>query len=138
MMQVLLDTSAIISLTDRSHHLNREIESIATDEKNLCIIPSTVVVEVCQLLKLRFGAEYEIKFIKEIQKSSFIMESVEFPDFKRIIEILEKYQDLNAGFVDASIVAIAERLGTNKLVTLDKKHFSALIPSGFQFFDLLV
>jgi predicted nucleic acid-binding protein len=137
-LQVLLDTSAIISLSDRSHHLHREIERIVTDKKNLCIIPSTVAVEVCQLLKYRFGAEYEIKFLKEIHKSSFIMETVGFGDFKRIIEILEKYRDINAGFIDASIVAIAERLGTNKLLTLDKKHFSVLIPSGFQFFDLLV
>jgi len=66
------------------------------------------------------------------------METVTFKDISRILQILSKYDDLNAGYVDSSIVAIAERLGTNKLATLDRKHFSVLIPDGFEYFDILI
>jgi len=104
----------------------------------ICIIPSTVIVEVCQLLKYRFGNKYEKKFLEDIDKSSFMMETVTFKDIPRILEILTRYEDLNAGYVDSSIVAIAERLGTNKLVTLDRKHFSVFIPDGFEYFDILI
>jgi len=137
-LQVILDTSAIISLSDKSHHLNEEIKNLVLKKENLCIIPSTVAVEVCQLLKYGFGSSYEIKFLEEISKSSFIMETIQLSDVSRVIEILTKYEDFNIGYVDGSIVAVAERLGTNKILTLDKKHFSVLIPSGFEYFDILV
>ena len=126
-MQIILDTSAIIALSDRRHHLNKDIIDLVSQKESICIIPSTVTVEVCQLLKYRFGSKYEKKFLEEINKSSFIMETVTFKDIPRILQILTKYDDLNAGYVDSSIVAIAERLGTNKLLTLDRKHFSVLI-----------
>jgi uncharacterized protein len=137
-LQVILDTSAIIALSDKRHHLNKEIIDLVSQKETICIIPSTVTVEVCQLLKYRFGSKYEKKFLEEIDKSSFIMEIVTFKDISRILQILSKYDDLNAGYVDSSIVAIAERLGTNKLATLDRKHFSVLIPDGFEYFDILI
>ncbi len=137
-MQIILDTSAVLALSDRRHRLNKDISDLVLQKESLCIIPSTVVVEVCQLLKYRFGNKYEKRFLEEINRSSFILETIRFEDISRIIQILAKYDDLNAGYVDSSIVAIAERLGTNKLLTLDRKHFSVLIPDGFEYFDILI
>ncbi|MCG9479967.1 MAG: hypothetical protein K9H14_07140 [Actinomycetia bacterium] len=45
---------------------------------------------------------------------------------------------MDIGYVDAAIIAIAERLNINKLITLDKKHFSVVAPKNFERFDLLV
>ena len=137
-MQVLLDTSAILALSDKRHHLHKAIKNLVLKKEDIYIIPSTVIVEVCQLLKYRFGCMVEIKFLDEINQSNFIMETIQLADFSRIMEILVKYMDLHVGYVDASIVAVAERLGTNKILTLDKKHFNVLIPSGFAYFELLV
>lgn len=137
-MQVLIDTSAVISIIDKSHHLHKKIKELVLVEENLYIIPSTVIVEVCQLLKYKFDSSVEISFLKEIIKTIFLMESVKYQDMSRILEILIKYKDLNIGYVDSSIVAMAERLKTNKILTLDKKHFSVVIPSGFKYFDILI
>ena len=125
-------------MMDKRHHANKEISEFILDEENTCIIASTAVVEVCQLLKHRFGSRYERDFLREIYKTSFIMETVKFEDLPRIMEILAKYSDLKIGFVDSSIVAIAERIKTNKILTLDRKHFGAIVPSGFEYFDILV
>jgi predicted nucleic acid-binding protein len=137
-LQVLIDTSAVISIIDKSHHLHKKIKELVLVEENLYIIPSTVIVEVCQLLKYKFDSSVEISFLKEIIKTIFLMESVKYQDMSRILEILIKYKDLNIGYVDSSIVAMAERLKTNKILTLDKKHFSVVIPSGFKYFDILI
>ena len=137
-MQVLLDTSAILALSDTRHHLHKAIKNLVLKKEDIYIIPSTVIVEVCQLLKYRFGSMVELKFLEEINKSNFIMETIQLADISRIMEILVKHRDFHVGYVDASIVAVAERLGTNKILTLDKKHFNGLIPSGFAYFELLV
>ena len=40
-------------------------------------------------------------------------------------------------FVDGSIVAIAERLKINQILTFDNKHFSSIVPVGFDHFGIL-
>lgn len=65
------------------------------------------------------------------------MEMLLFSDFKRIVEILTKYKEMNIGFVDASVVAIAERMKIKKLFTTDRRHFSKIKPVHCNYFDLL-
>jgi hypothetical protein len=41
---------------------------------------------------------------------------------------MAKYSDAALGFVDASIVAVAERLKIKELLTTDRRHFSLIRP----------
>jgi len=61
----------------------------------------------------------------------------EFKDYARITEIMEAYADRDVGFVDASVLAVVERLGETKLATLDRRHFSILRPSHVDALELL-
>ena len=61
----------------------------------------------------------------------------EFEDYARITEIMEAYADRDVGFVDASVLAVVERLGETKLATLDRRHFSILRPSHVDALELL-
>jgi len=55
----------------------------------------------------------------------------------RTVEILKQYADANIGFVDASLVAVAERLGINTIFTTDRRHFSLIKPAHSPAFTLL-
>jgi uncharacterized protein len=52
-------------------------------------------------------------------------------------ELVAQYQDFPLGGVDASVVALAERLRTDLVVTLDQRHFRAVRPSHCPAFRLL-
>jgi predicted nucleic acid-binding protein len=90
------------------------------------------------MLNKKFGPVIEIKFLEEIISVNLQIEILKFPDILRITEILKKYKSLNIGFVDGSIVAIAERLKINQILTLDSNHFSSIIPVGFDYFKILI
>ena len=45
-----------------------------------------------------------------------------------VVKIAERYADTGLGLADASLVALAERLGTNEIATLDERHFRAVRP----------
>lgn len=45
--------------------------------------------------------------------------------------------DLPLGFVDASVVAVAERLGERQVATLDRRHFSVVRPRHVKAFRLV-
>ena len=137
-MIIIVDTCAVIAIFDRRHPSNMQLKELLLTEDNLYVIPSTVVTESCYILNTRFGVKFEISFINEIIETNFIFEPVQFEDLARIIELLEKYKDLNLGYCDSAIIAISERFGTNKILTLDRKHFNVVIPKGFDYFDILI
>jgi len=137
-MEAIIDTSAIIGLVDKScQHHDRISDIVKKTDINL-IIPSPVIPEACYMLNKKFGPVIEIKFLEEIISVNLQIEILKFPDILRIAEILKKYKSLNIGFVDGSIVAIAERLKINQILTLDNKHFSSIIPVGFDYFEILI
>ena len=58
-------------------------------------------------------------------------------DWPRIAELVVAYGDFPLGGTDASVVVLAERLGTDLVITLDRRHFSAIRPRHCSAFQLL-
>ena len=52
-------------------------------------------------------------------------------------ELVSRYGDFPLGGTDASVVALAERLGTELIITLDRRHFGAVRSIGGASFTLL-
>lgn len=137
-MQIIIDTNIIYSLIDRADRNHSDIKRFFLENDNfLYLLPSPAIVEICYLVSNRLSPHLEIEFLEEINRN-FHLEPIKDIDILRIIEILKKYENLNIGYVDASIVAIAERLKINKILTLDRKHFELITPKGFDGFDILI
>ena len=52
-------------------------------------------------------------------------------------ELVETYVDMPLGGADASVVAIAERLGETTIATLDRRHFGVVRPAHATAFELV-
>ena len=57
-------------------------------------------------------------------------------DVRRTNEILEKYQDSKVDFVDCVIVAMAEQLNIQTILTVDQRHFRLFRPKHCPYFVL--
>ena len=96
------------------------------------VIPTLVVAEVAHFAALRIGPRAEAAFVRRL--SLLDLESPEPDDWPRIAEMVERYADLRLGTVDASVAILADRLGTDLIVTLDRRHFGAIrAPNGRPF-----
>ncbi len=49
-------------------------------------------------------------------------------DLQRMSVLVEAYASLPLGAVDASVIAIAERVGVTEVATLDRRHFTVVRP----------
>jgi uncharacterized protein len=65
------------------------------------------------------------------------VEPVDPADWLRIAELVGRYRDLPLGTVDASVVAVGERLGITEVATVDRRRFSAVRPRHARGFTLL-
>ncbi|MBA3300810.1 MAG: VapC toxin family PIN domain ribonuclease, partial [Thermoleophilaceae bacterium] len=52
-------------------------------------------------------------------------------------ELVGQYADFPLGGTDASVIALAERLGAPVVITLDRRHFGAVEPRHVERFELL-
>jgi predicted nucleic acid-binding protein len=58
-------------------------------------------------------------------------------DVMRVAEILEDYGDTRIDFVDATVMAVAERYGITKILTLDQRDFRLFRPKDCDSFEIL-
>jgi predicted nucleic acid-binding protein len=50
---------------------------------------------------------------------------------------VKRYADFPLGGTDASVVTLAERLGTDVVITLDRRHFAVVRPAHVDAFELV-
>ena len=100
-------------------------------------VPVTVLPEICYLLQARHGAGMEARFVAAVAAGEFAVEPLEPEDLARVAEIVVGYGNVPVGFTDASIAAMAERLGTIAILTTDRRHFGLLRPAHAPAFRLL-
>jgi uncharacterized protein len=96
-----------------------------------------VITEVAYFLSGRLGGVAEKRFLEDVAAGVFNIEPVADEDWQRIGELVEKYQNLPLGTVDASVVAAAERLVIAEIATLDRRDFSIVRPNHVEAFTLL-
>ena len=73
----------------------------------------------------------------QIAAGDLRVEALITEDWTRVGELVERYADLGLGGVDASVVALAERLGVHAIATLDRRHFTVVQPAHCDAFELL-
>jgi predicted nucleic acid-binding protein len=100
-------------------------------------VPALVVAEVSYFARTRLGTEAEVRFLEDIATGVLGVMPVEHDEWGRIIELTMRYRDLPLGTVDASLVALAERLRIAQIATLDVRDFGAVRPNHVESFELL-
>jgi len=136
-MTVLADTGPLYALVDRSDAWHERVTAWWGTALHQVVIPVSVLPEVSYLLQTRIGPEAEQAFIRAVAEGEFITEPLEPEDVRRAAELMREYADLPLGFVDATVVAIAERLGACDILTTDRRHFGVIRPQHTKAFELL-
>jgi predicted nucleic acid-binding protein len=125
---IVVDTGPVVALlNDRDDHHERCRDFFETHPGPL-LLPATVFTEVRLLLERRRGTQAELAFLADVWAGRFTPVDDLEPDLDRIAELVERYADLPRGTVDASVIALTERLKLREVATLDHRDFSVVRP----------
>lgn len=136
-MAVIIDTSvlyALVDMADAAH--DRAVEALGS-EVEAVIVPQATLPEVCYLIGSRLGATPEAEFVRHLAASDWRLEPLTDADLPRVVSLMREYADAKIGFVDASVVGVAERIGVTRIYTLDRRHFTMIRPAHVDRFELL-
>lgn len=99
------------------------------------VVPAMAVAEATYFIGSVLGPHAEATFLAGL--ADLEVEAPSPQDWTRIAELVQKYADFPLGGTDASVIALAERLGTDLVITLDRRHFGAVRPRHVRTFRLL-
>ena len=117
---------------DRDHRAS--LAALSREDLRL-VVPALVVAEASYFVGRRLGAAAESTFLRGVGELD--VEGPSREDFVRMAELVKEYADFPLGGTDASVLALAERLDAGLIVTLDRRHFSAVVPRHREAFELL-
>lgn len=136
-MLAIVDAGPLYASLDVREAAHRQSVTVLGRLDLTLVIPALVLAEAAYLAGERLGARVEAAFLRGIAALDAVIEAPTPADLRRMAELVERYGDFPLGATDASIVALAERLGTDLIVTLDRRHFSAVKPRHCPAFHLL-
>lgn len=76
-------------------------------------------------------------FLDSVSAGAFALDCSTLDDLSRIQELIAQYRDLEIGVVDAAVIATAERLGTDRILTVDERDLRAVRSASGRPFVLL-
>lgn len=134
---LIVDTGPILAQLEPADGLARASARALAAERTTPIMPLTVAAELDYMLTARGGGHANRSLLRDLAAQRFVVPGLEPEDFATIGVLNERYRDLNAGLTDLSIVVLAARYRTNRILTFDQRHFRQMQPLQGGAFTLL-
>lgn len=134
---LLSDTGPLVATANARDQQHKICQDLLESHDGPVLVPAPVVVEVCQLLASRRGADSEAAFLASIAAGELEVVDLRQADYTRAAALVTQYSDLPLGAVDATVIAVAERLRVTQIATLDRRHFTVVRPAHTAAFTLL-
>ena len=125
-----------MSAADTDEPRHGDCASVLSGHRGQLVTSAAVVAETAWLIEDRLGPAAEARFLTMVINDVRVVDLTKV-DYQRCIELIDRYADMGLGLVDASIVAIAERLGHTTIATLNERDFRVVRPVHCDAFELV-
>jgi len=123
---ILIDTGGLLSALDESQTWHRECIQALGKARPPYLLSPFVLAELDYLVLRNVGRAAQSSLLEEVARGAYALESFDSHDVARANAIIARYEGLDIGLADASIVVLAERHQVADVLSLDQRHFRAM------------
>ena len=134
---IIVDTSGLLAAIDDSQRHHRGAADALRASAGPIVLSPFVLAELDYLVRRRVGAAAASTFLGQVASGAYRLVPMDGDDIARANEVIDRYADLDIGLAEASLVVLAERYRTWDLLTLDERHFRAILGPDDRPFRLL-
>jgi uncharacterized protein len=134
---LILDAAPLVASADAREPQLEALLRFRDQERGPLVLPAPVAAEVDYLLGVRFGEAARRAFLTDLSAQRYDVACLEAGDYQEIAQLDARYSDLGLGLADCSIVVLAKRYRTRRLLTFDERHFRMVAPLQGGSFTLL-
>lgn len=125
MRQLLIDSGPLIATYSPGDIHHERCVTLLSDWPGELVIPEPVLAETCGFLRhnLRRGGLYEADLLEHVALGTgdFTVTMPTAEDLRRSAELVRRMTSAPLGYVDAIVIAMAERLHITDVATVDTK-----------------
>lgn len=133
----LLDTGPLVAYLDDSDPAHSEVINCLDGYSGLLATTSAVVTETMYFAsEVKNGPRLVVEILSGGRVQIFDL--TQGADLRQCVELMEKYSDTPMDFADATLVLLADRIGSKEVLTLDRRGFSTFRPRGKSAFHLVL
>jgi uncharacterized protein len=136
-MTLIVDAAPLVALGDSRDRLHHAIGDVLRAEGGDLVVPAPVSAEVDYLIRRRGSAAAARAFLRDVAAGRFRVEGLTADEHGTAARLDEQYADLDLGLADLSVVVLAHRFRTRRLLTFDERDFRAVKPLAGGSFTLL-
>ena len=131
---IVLDTSGLFAYLNEPTPDRERIRRALEEDTGPLILSSYVLAELDHLVATGVGVTQELMLLHDVAAGAYELTHLDASELDAAIAVIERYREHNIGLADASIVVLAGRYGTDRVLTLDERHFRTLrTPAGKPF-----
>ncbi len=134
---IIADTSGLLAFFNRSEPRHAAVTEAIEASPGPVVVSPFVLAELDYLVATRMGVEAELSIMTELASGAYALAEFGVTDLAMAAEIIDRYRDPQIGLTDASLVVLADRFRTSKVLTLDRRHFSVLRALSGEPFEIL-
>ena len=134
---LLVDTGVLLAAADSTDRDHQRCAELLAEHRGDLNVVSLVVAETAWQIERNLGPRSEAAFVRLITVGELAVVDPIAGDWDRSASLIETYETLGLGLVDASIVAVSERLNVTTLATLNQRDFTVVRPAHCTAFELI-
>lgn len=131
---ILADTSGLYAAISARQPRHGKARSAVENDPGPVVLSPFVLAELDYLVGKHEGVDASLALLDAVAADAFELAPFNASDVARAGSVIENYRDLSIGLADASLVVLAGRYRTSRLLTFDQRHFRVLrTPAGGPF-----
>jgi predicted nucleic acid-binding protein len=134
---LILDTSGVLAALDGSDPMHGACADAIRGVPGPHYLSPFVLAELDDALAGAVHPRVRRAFLEEVAAGAYQLETFVAADVAHAWVVLNRYEDLDIGLADASVVVLAERHRVWDVLTLDQRRFRAVLGPGDRPFRLL-
>jgi hypothetical protein len=136
-MALIVDAGALYAQADADEPRHMVVAAVLKQEREALVTSELAVAEADYLILERLGIDVELAFIDDLAAGTFVVECLSREEMRAARRLVERYRDLRMGLADASLVLLADRYRSTRLLSFDERAFRTIAPLAGGAFTLL-
>lgn len=124
---ILVDTSGLLAALDAGERHHAAAAAALRETPGPLLLSPFVLAELDYLIRRRVSASAADALLRQVSAGALRLEAMGPGDVGAATRIMDRYADHDIGLTDASIVVLALRYGVHDVLTLDERHFRAML-----------
>ena len=138
MARALVDTGAVVALVNRHDHYHRVAVDWFRHFRGVLLTTEAVITETAYVLAASPAHQRAALVWFQRACAAQLLRVEPVADYAALARIIAQYASLPCDYADASLIALAERIGVTAIATIDQRDFSVYRLRGRKRFRLLL